>query len=154
MLRTALALLALAASAASAAAAGAPAPDDILRTTVDQAQVAKLPANTSTLIIGNPAIADITTLKNNGGMIVTGKGYGRTNLIALDSDGNLIDEKQIHVEPTVHVLVVQRGNSRESYSCDPVCMPTAVLGDDTKVFSDVSGQINAHDQLAGKGAVK
>ena len=149
MFRTALAVLALIASAAAASAA---APDDILRITVDQAQVAKLPANTSTVIIGNPAIADITTLKNGTGMIVTGKGYGRTNLIALDAEGNLIDEKQIHVEPTRHVLVVQRGNSRESYSCDPVCMPSAVLGDDTKVFSDVSGQINAHDQLAGKGA--
>ena len=149
MFRTALAVLALIASAAAASAA---APDDISRITVDQAQVAKLPANTSTVIIGNPAIADITTLKNGTGMIVTGKGYGRTNLIALDAEGNLIDEKQIHVEPTRHVLVVQRGNSRESYSCDPVCMPSAVLGDDSKVFSDVSGQINAHDQLAGKGA--
>ena len=149
MFRTALAVLAL---IASAAAAGAAAPDDILRITVDQAQVAKLPANTSTVIIGNPAIADVTTLKNGAGMIVTGKGYGRTNLIALDAEGNLLDEKQIHVQPTRHVLVVQRGNERESYSCDPVCMPSAVLGDDTKVFGDVSGQITAHDQLAGKGA--
>ena len=127
-------------------AAGAAA-DDILRITVDQAQVAKLPANTSTIIIGNPAIADVTSLKNGAGMVVTGKGYGRTNLIALDAQGNLLDEKQIHVEPTRNVLVVQRGDTRESYSCDPVCMPTAVLGDDTKVFSDVSGQIIAHDQL-------
>src|SRR3954471_11657174 len=154
MFRPGIAAFALFACALAAPPAGAAALDDILRITVDQAQVAKLPANTSTVIIGNPAIADITTLKNGGGMIVTGKGYGRTNLIALDSEGNLIDEKQIHVEPTLHVLVVQRGNSRESYSCDPVCMPTAVLGDDTKVFSEVSGQINAHDQLAGKASIK
>ncbi|MDE3177995.1 MAG: pilus assembly protein N-terminal domain-containing protein [Pseudomonadota bacterium] len=148
MFRNALAVLALIASAASA---GAAASDDILRITIDQAQIAKLPANTSTVVIGNPGIADITTLKNGQGMVVTGKGYGRTNLIALDADGNLIDEKQIHVEPARHVLVVQRGNSRESYSCDPVCMPSAVLGDDTKVFGDVVGQVGAHDQFAGKG---
>ncbi len=43
-------------------------------------------------------------------MVVTGKGYGQTNLIALDSQGNLLDEKQIHVEPTRKVLVVQRGS--------------------------------------------
>ncbi len=32
-------------------------------------------------------------------------------------------------------------------------MPSAVLGDDTTVFNNVSGQITAHDQLAGKGPV-
>ena len=51
-------------------------------------------------------------------------------------------------------MVVQRGPSRESYSCDPVCMPTAVLGDETKVFADTAGQITAHDALAGHGATK
>ena len=66
------------------------------------------------------------------------------------SQGNLLDEKQIHVEPTSNVLVVQRGDTRESYSCDPVCMPSAVLGDDTTVFDNVSGQISAHDHLANK----
>jgi len=148
MFRSGIAAFALLACTLSAAPAGAAAPDDILRITVDQAQVAKLPANTSTVIIGNPAIADVTTLKNGAGMVVTGKGYGRTNLIALDADGNLLDEKQIHVQPTRHVLVVQRGNSRESFSCDPVCMPSAVLGDDSKAFGDVSGQVTAHDAFA------
>jgi hypothetical protein len=152
MLRLGLAVFAFGLSAASALAAGA-ASDDILRITVDQAQVAKLPADTATVIIGNPAIADVTTLKNGAGMVVTGKGYGQTNLIALDLQGNLLDEKQIHVEPTSKVLVVQRGNTRESYSCDPVCMPSAVLGDDTTVFNNVSGQVTAHDQLASKGPV-
>jgi hypothetical protein len=152
MVRFVLAAVALGISAFAAHAAGAS--DDVLRITVDQAQIAKLPSNTATIIIGNPAIADITSLKGGAGMVVTGKGYGRTNLIALDAQGNLIDEKEIHVEPTRNVLVVQRGTSRESYSCDPVCMPSAVLGDDSKVFSDVSGQISAHDGLAGHGGTK
>ena len=147
MLRFALAALAVTFAMPAHAAS-----EDILRITVDQAQIAKLPSNTATVIIGNPSIADVTTLKNGAGMVVTGKGYGRTNLIALDAQGNLIDEKQIHVEPTKHVLVVQRGDARESLSCDPVCMPTAVLGDDTKVFSTVSGQVSAHDAAAKQGA--
>ena len=152
MHRLGFAALALALSAAAAVAA--PVGDDILRITLDRAQVAKLPTNTKTIIIGNPAIADVTTLPGGAGMVVTGKGYGRTNLIALDAQGNLLDEKQIHVEPTRNVLVVQRGDSRESYSCDPICMPSAVLGDDAKVFGEVSGQITAHDQLAGHGSGK
>src|SRR5436309_1732842 len=120
MFRTSLAVLALGLACPAALAASPTAGDDVLRIVVDQAQVAKLPANTSTVIIGNPAIADVTMLKNNSGMVVTGKGYGRTNLIALDVNGALLDEKQIHVEPVRHFLVVQRGHSRESYSCDPV----------------------------------
>ena len=151
MLRLSLAALALGLSAASALAAGATT-DDTLKITVDQATIAKLPADTSTVIIGNPAIADVTTLKNNAGMVVTGKGYGQTNLIALDSQGNLLDEIQIHVQPTRKVLVVQRGATRESYSCDPVCMPTAVLGDDITVFNNVTGQITTHDQISSKSS--
>jgi hypothetical protein len=154
MFRLGLAVLALGFSATSALAAAGVASDDVLRITLDQAQVAKLPANTATVIIGNPAVADVTTLKNGAGMVVTGKGYGQTNLIALDAQGNLLDEKQIHVEPTKKVLVVQRGSSRESYSCDPTCMPAAVLGDDPNVFSTVSGQVTAHDTFAGRGQGK
>ena len=149
MLRTVLAALALGAFAVPAHAAGAS--DDVLRITVDQAQIAKLPADTATVIIGNPAIADVTTLRGGAGMVVTGKGYGRTNLIALDAQGNMLDEKEIRVDPTRNVLVVQRGDVRQSYSCDPVCMPSAVLGDDSKIFTDASSQITAHDGLA-KGA--
>jgi hypothetical protein len=149
MLRTVLAALALSAFAVPADAAGAS--DDVLRITVDQAQIAKLPADTATVIIGNPAIADITTLRGGAGMVVTGKGYGRTNLIALDAQGNLLDEKEIRVDPTRKVLIVQRGDTRQSYSCDPYCMPSAVLGDDSKIFTDVTSQIGAHDNLA-KGA--
>ena len=145
MFRSALAVLALLAVGPAMAASGG---DNILRITIDQAQVAKLPATTATVVIGNPAIADITSLKGNTGMIVTGRSYGHTNLIALDAAGNLIDEKQIHVEPIKDLLIVQRGMVRESYSCDPDCMPAANLGDDAGVFGAVSGAITAHDTLA------
>jgi hypothetical protein len=152
MLRCALTAIALSLSVVAAQAANS---EDVLRIVVDKAQIAKIPPNTKTIIIGNPAIADVTYLPNGtGSMVVTGKGYGRTNLIALDAQGNLLDEKQIRVDPTSNVLVVQRGTSRESYSCDPVCMPSAVLGDETKVFSDTAGQITAHDALAGRANVK
>jgi hypothetical protein len=128
-----------------AASAGAPA---ALQITLDQAKVAKLPAGATTLVVGNPAIADVTMLKGGIGMVVTGKSYGETNLIALDAQGNIIDEKQIDVEPTRSVLVVQRGAERVSYWCNPTCMPTVQLGDDSKAFSEESGQIGARNALA------
>ena len=75
-------------------------------------------------------VADVTMLKGGNGMVVTGKGYGQTNLIALDAQGNILDEKQLRVEPGQSVLVVQRGEARASYSCNPWCMPTVQLGDE------------------------
>ena len=127
----------------------------VLHVTLDQAKVAQLPAGASTLIVGNPSIADVTMLKGGLAMVVTGKGYGATNLIALDAQGNIIDEKMIDVEPTRSVLVVQQGSERVSYWCNPLCMPTVQLGDDDKEFSQASGQIGKRNSLAqGQGAGK
>ena len=121
---------------------------DVLRITIDQAKVAKIPAGTQTLVIGNPMVADVTMLKGGSGMVVTGKGFGQTNLIALDAQGNILDEKQLRVEPGNTVLVVQRGDSRASYSCNPLCMPTVQLGDDTKIFGEVGSQIQQRNSFA------
>ena len=39
------------------------------------------------MILGNPMIADVTMLKDTNAMVITGKGFGQTNLIAIDSAG-------------------------------------------------------------------
>jgi hypothetical protein len=144
---------ALALSSANLAAGPAAAPA-ALKITLDQAKVLQLPMGAKTLVVGNPAIADVTMLKGGAAMVLTAKGYGQTNMIALDAQGNIIDEKQIDVEPTRSVLVVQRGNDRESYWCNPTCMPTVQLGDENKAFSEASGQITARNALAEGGGAK
>jgi Flp pilus assembly secretin CpaC len=141
-----LALLWALALAVGAAPADAAAPDQVLRVQVDQAKIARIPEGTVTLVIGNPIVADVTMLKGSGAMVVTGKGFGDTNLIALDAQGNVLDEKTIRVVPTGSVLVVQRGMERESYSCAPQCMPTVQLGDG-KQFGEASGQVSARNGL-------
>ncbi len=138
----------------AALAAGSAASPGVLEITLDHAKVARLPVGATTLVVGNPAIADVTMLKGGVAMVVTGKGYGETNLIALDAQGNIIDEKQIDVEPTRSVLVVQRGSDRESYWCNPTCMPTVQLGDENKAFTEASGQIGVRNGLAQGGATK
>jgi hypothetical protein len=140
------ALIAGLVAAAPGIAANAPAANDILEVTVDQAKVTLLPDGTVTLVIGNPIVADVTMLKGSGAMVLTGKGFGETNMIALDKDGKVIDEKTIRVVPTGAVLLVQRGLERESYSCSPKCMPTVQLGDG-KQFGDASTQINTRNSL-------
>lgn len=140
-----LALLMTLAIAGGSTAAGA-AEEEVLRVNLDQAKIARLPEGTATLVIGNPIVADVTMLKGAGAMVVTGKGFGDTNLIALDGQGNVLEEKTVRVVPTGSVLVVQRGMERESYSCAPQCMPTVQLGDG-KSFSDASTQVTARNGL-------
>ncbi len=122
--------------------------EDTLVITVDQARVVKVPAAARTLVIGNPMIADVTLLKQGGAMVVTGKGFGQTNLIALDRSGNPVAESMVQVVSGGNALIVQRGMERQSYMCAPRCQPTARLGDDSKFYNDVAAQIRAHDAEA------
>ena len=124
----------------------------VIAVTLDQAKIAKLPSGATTLIIGNPMIADVTMLKNNNSMVITGKGFGQTNLIAIDAEGSVIEEAQVRVLPAKTVLVLQNGSSRISYACNPECMPTVQLGDDDKMFTEAGGQISTRNSYAAGGA--
>jgi hypothetical protein len=126
----------------------------MIAVTLHQAKIGRLPPGTVTLIVGNPMIADVTMLKNNNTMVITGKGFGQTNLIAIDGEGSLIEEEQIQVVPARTVLVLQNGSSRISYACNPACMPTVQLGDDDKTFKDVGDQISTRNGYAASGLAK
>jgi hypothetical protein len=110
--------------------------NDAITVQVNYAKVVRLPEKTNTAIVGNPMVADVTILKN-GNMVVTGKGFGVTNLMALDSAGNIIAESQIRVDlSNESMMVVQRGGERETHVCNPKCQPTLTLGDSKKFFED------------------
>ena len=81
----------------------------MIAVTLDQAKIVKLPQGTATLIVGNPMIADVTMLKNSNSMIITGKGYGETNMVALGADGSIIYEEQMQVVSAKTVLILQSG---------------------------------------------
>ena len=116
--------------------------------TVDHAKVVRLPERAQTVIVGNPAIADVS-VQRNGVMVVTGKSFGVTNLIALDGSGTLLAESSVRVQAASDsMLTVQRGLERESYSCTPVCQPAAQLGDVKRFFDEVGGQNKARNTSA------
>lgn len=128
--------------------AAAPPARDLITVVVDNAKVMRLPARTQTVIVGNPIIADVAVQKN-GIVVLTGKSYGVTNLIALDATGAMLAESMISVQAASDsVVVVQRGLERESYSCTPSCQPALLLGDSAKYFGDVSGQAGQRNTLA------
>lgn len=106
---------------------------------LDQARLLRLPERVSTIIIGNPSIAD-GTLQAGGFLVVTGKGYGTTNLMALDSKGAVLAEHIITVSAPTSGLTVFRGPERETLSCAPNCQRTLVPGDSQPVFDSVVNQ--------------
>ena len=101
---------------------------------VDEAKLVKLPERVSSLVIGNPLIADVT-LQSGGMMVITGKGYGATNVIALDRAGTVLTETTVEVKsPRDHVVFVYRGVERETYSCAPKCERRVTPGDTSSFF--------------------
>src|SRR5215831_10742116 len=66
-----------------------PARADTVTVHLDQAYIVRLPDRVATIVIGNPLIAD-ATLQSGGVLVVTGKGYGATNLLALDRAGQIL----------------------------------------------------------------
>jgi Flp pilus assembly secretin CpaC len=81
---------------AAALCAASPALADGFVINLDEARVLKLPDRVATIIIGNPLIAD-ASLQANGMLVVTGKGYGATNLLALDRQGRVVMDKSLQV---------------------------------------------------------
>ena len=113
-----------------------PARADTLSINVDQAQIMRLPEKIATIVIGNPLIAD-ATLQSGGILVVTGKGYGATNLVALDRSGRVVMEKTVQVlgAGTGDLVTVYKGVERETYSCAPNCERRITLGDSTGYFN-------------------
>lgn len=150
--RAIAALGSLAAGLALTAAAFAGTADDMVAVVVDQAKVVKLPDKVATIVVGNPLIADVT-LQPGGMVVVTGKGYGSTNMIAMDRAGGVLAERSIQVEgPADKLVTVFRGIERESYSCTPACQRRVTLGDGKDYFNAALGQtgtLNTQTSAAG-----
>ena|SRR5947209_5757064 len=121
---------------------------DNIAVNVDQAKLVKLPTRVSTIVVGNPLIADVT-LQTGGILVVTGKGYGATNFIAMDRSGEILVDRVIQVEgPTDQLVTVYRGVERESYSCMPVCQRRITLGDGETYFKSVMDQAGSLNSQA------
>jgi len=125
-----------------------PAAADSIGVLVDQATVVKLPEKVATLVVGNPLIADVS-LQPGGTMIVTGKGYGATNVMAMDRGGSILMDRMIQVEaPTEKLVTVFRGVNRETYSCTPVCQQRITLGDGQDYFKSTIDQVGSRNNSA------
>jgi Pilus formation protein N terminal region len=103
----------------------------------DQSQLLRLPRPASEIIVGNPSIADVA-LQDGNLLVVTGKTFGITNIIALDAGHNVIQDQRVMVErDDRRVVNLHKGTLRFTYACTPNCEPTLTIGDDKDFFNDV-----------------
>jgi Flp pilus assembly secretin CpaC len=104
---------------------------------VNMARILRISAPASTVIVGNPGVADVT-IQDPQTLILTGKSYGQTNLIVLDSTGSPIADTMVEVvQQQADLITVYMGDRRTSLACAPQCQPTMMIGDDTDFTSDV-----------------
>jgi hypothetical protein len=144
--RTAQFAAVLTVAVAMSSAAGA----ETIVVTIDQAKLARVPPPTATLVVGNPLIADVT-VQAGGTLVITGKGYGVTNLIALDPNGRKLFEKLVRVRGPAENVVVYRGMTRESYICEPNCERRITLGDTPEFFDMNINQTSIRNNRAMSG---
>jgi Flp pilus assembly secretin CpaC len=127
-------------------------PTATLDIVLDQATIMKLPEKVSTIVVGNPMIADVA-VQSGGLVVVTGKGFGSTNLIALDRNGAVLMERSIVVSgPTSQTVQVFRGVQRETYSCTPNCERRITLGDSADYFTATITQSETRNGSAAGAA--
>lgn len=119
----------------------APVRAETVKVSIDQARLIKMPDSVATIVIGNPLVAD-ASLQAGGILVLTGKNFGATNLLALDRTGRVIMEKTVQVqnETGADLVVVYRGVARESYACSPDCEPRLTLGDSAPYFAQILSQ--------------
>lgn len=118
----------------------------------DQSQLIRLPRPVADIIIGNASIADVT-VKSSNLMIVTGKSFGVTNIIALDADKNIIQDQRIIVQrDEVATVNLHAGSSRRSYNCSPQCNPSITVGDDKEYINLVASTTSQKLRVSENGS--
>lgn len=114
---------------------------DTFMVDMNKTQIMRLPSAAAAVVVGNPEIADVS-VHSPTLLFVVGRGVGTTNVIVLDSLGQTIISKDIHVQsiPTSSSRrVYKAGDGWNSYDCTPFCQPSPTPGD----TAEFAGQYSA-----------
>nr|CAD6427808.1 membrane protein [Rhizobium sp. Q54] len=118
------------------AVAGSPWPasaqeEDLLRVFMNHARVLRLDRPVSKVIVGNADVAD-ATVADPTTIVLTGRSFGTTNLVLLDSEGNAIADERVLVSiDEGNTVRVFRQTERSILSCTPNCEQHAEFSNTT-----------------------
>lgn len=92
---------------------------------IDQAQRVQLSGPAGSVIVGNPEIADVTVVDANT-LYITGKGYGVTEVVAVDPIGRTVFQSQVVVTAgdSAGRVRVWRGAQATEMACAASCSPS------------------------------
>ena len=127
--------------------------NDSVALALDEVHTLTFRAPVATVYVGNPTIADVTMIDARHAF-VQGKGYGRTNIMALNRDNVMVFNTHITVTGSDGggTVTLNRGAQRVTLNCaGGRCEQTPVPGDG-KDAEAVNGQITAHQTAARAAA--
>lgn len=109
---------------------------------LNKTHLMRLNAPAGAIVVGNPKIADIS-VHSDTTILVFGRGYGTTDILVLDANGNTLVHTDIDVveasnSKSVRMMLPKQDN--RTYFCNPYCEPAPRLGDAPDFKGNFSGQ--------------
>jgi Flp pilus assembly secretin CpaC len=122
--------------------------------TLDEVRTLTFGVPVSSVYVGNPSIADINMIDARHAFVL-GKGYGSTNIVALNHNGVQISNTRINVMASQRqsTVTLNRGAARTTYDCTADhCEATPQPGDGKDAFDTGNTELGVHQEIAKKAA--
>ncbi|GAA4127979.1 pilus assembly protein N-terminal domain-containing protein [Aminobacter aganoensis] len=92
-----------------------------IEVTMNQAKIVRLARPADTIVVGNSSIAD-ASVQDASTLVLTGKGFGVTNLVVLDANGTpIVDEQVTVIRHDASSVRIYRRSEIQTLSCTPYC---------------------------------
>ena len=113
-----------------------------VKVTPDTAKLVNVAGKPATLIVGNPAYADVAAIEDK--VLVQGRNYGKTNVIVLDKEGRRLAQFDVVVTPgQPEEMTLFRDGKRTTYLCAPDCAQMMDTRDDYDEFRRTTSRIES-----------
>ena len=104
---------------------------------INHTQLLRLPYAAAAVVVGNPEIADVA-VHSTDTLLILGRSYGSTNVIAMDTSGRVIVNQNIIVgaqDRSGRVRIFEGAASRKTFDCSQGCLPSPELGDEAGFYA-------------------
>jgi hypothetical protein len=121
---------------------------------IDETAPVNLAAPVAQLVVVNPSIADVSVIDRRH-LLILGRTYGSTQVVALDAAGRRIFESIVNVTPAATGRVsLFRGTELFNYSCADRCERTPMPGESSLIYGQAQQPYNEYPgraKSAGSG---
>ncbi len=89
---------------------------------IGEARLLPIAGLPKTIIVGDDTTI-VANIIQDDILVITGVAHGKTNVIILDSSGQIIKQVWVRVAKSGAPLTVRRGTMTEEFRCNPACRP-------------------------------